>query len=111
MPGHPSLTLDQLTIVRRVEGDSVTLVLGGELDLESASALERELLDAERLVPRRVVLDLAELGFLDSTGIHLLIDAQQRAETDGHQLVLTRVPPHVERLFTLTGLMPRLTVE
>ncbi len=108
---HPAPSPGQLTISRQVEGDSVTLAIGGELDLESAPTLERELEDAERSVPRRLVLDLASLDFLDSTGIHLLIDALQRAETNGHQLVLTRVPAHADRLFRLTGLGPRLTVK
>ncbi len=89
----------------------MTLVLEGEIDLNSAPALERELQHAERLTPRRVVLDLDALAFLDSTAIHLLFDAQRRAEADGHELVLTRVPAHAQRLFSLTGLSPQLTLE
>jgi anti-anti-sigma factor len=89
----------------------VTLTLGGEIDLESAPALENELRDAEGSQPRRVVLDLAAIDFLDSTGIHLLLEAQERAETTGRQFVLRHVPDHAHRLFTLTGLISRLTVE
>jgi anti-anti-sigma factor len=101
----------QLTIIRQTEGDSVTLVIGGEIDLQSAPALERELADAERSGCGRVVLDLAALDFLDSTGMHLLVEAQHRAKTSGHELVLTHVPAQAERLLRLTGLRSRLTVE
>jgi anti-anti-sigma factor len=100
-----------LSIVRQDEDGAVTLILGGEIDLESAPALEHELRDAERSFPRRVVLDLAAIDFLDSTGIHLLFEAQERAETSGRQFVLRHVPGHAHRLFTLTGLISRLTVE
>jgi anti-sigma B factor antagonist len=104
------LTAGQLAITSRVEADEVTLTLCGEIDIATAPALECELRDAESSRARRVVLDLGALDFIDSTGIHLLIHAQQRADADGHQLVLTRVPAHAERLFGLTGLSARLTV-
>lgn len=109
--GHPAVSPRALTIVRQVGNDTVTLVLSGEIDLESASTLENELRDAESSLPRRIVLDLAGLDFLDSTGIHLLFDAQQRADTSGHRLVLRHVPAHAHRLFALTGLSSRLAVE
>lgn len=114
MPGpqvHPPPTRSPLTIDSRYDADTVTLVLRGEIDLASAPALERKLEDAESLLPRRIVLDLAGLDFIDSAGIHLLIDAQQRAQADGHQLILTHVPAHATRLFRLTGINERLVVE
>jgi anti-sigma B factor antagonist len=88
----------------------VTLTVRGEIDLASAPALERELRDAERPA-RRVVLDLAGLEFIDSTGIHVLVDAQRRAEINGHQLVLKHVPAQAERLFSLTGIKPRFSID
>ncbi len=101
----------ELTIARRTEAGGETLILRGEIDLASAPVFERALHDAERSRPRRVVLDFAALSFLDSTAIHLLIDAQQRALINGHQLILTHVPAHAERLFALTGIRPLLTIE
>lgn len=101
----------ELTIVRRTGAWGETLVLAGEIDFASAPALERALRDVERAMPRRVVLDLAALDFLDSTALHLLIEAQRRAENDGHELILTHVPAHAQRLFALTGLGARLTIE
>jgi len=101
----------ELTIARHTEDGSEILSLGGEIDLASGPALQRALLDAERSMPRRLVLDLAGLGFLDSTAIHLLLDAQERAEAKGHQLILTHVPAYAERLFELTGIRARLTIE
>jgi anti-anti-sigma factor len=100
-----------LTIDRRNDADGVTLVLRGEIDLASAPVLERALQDIERSSPDRIVLDLAALDFLDSSGIHLLIRAQERARTSRHQLVVTRVPVHAQRLFELTGIKAQLNIE
>ena len=107
----PAIEPGQLTIVRETDGDSVTLLIRGEIDLASAPDLERELRDAERSMPRRVVLDLAALEFLDSTAIHLLIDAQHRAATNGHELILTHLPAHADRLLVLTGVRAWLTID
>jgi anti-sigma B factor antagonist len=80
------------------------LHLTGELDLGSAPVLRRRLaqLRAER---RPVRLDLSRLEFMDSTGIHLLIDACKDAREDGWQLAIDpTLSPRVQRLFKLTGL-------
>lgn len=108
---HAAFNPDQLTIERRNDRGSVTLSVHGEIDLASASLLEHNLEIAERSRPRRIVLDLAALDFIDSTGIHLLIKAQRRAASSGHGLILINVPPHAQRLFRVTGIEAELLVE
>jgi anti-sigma B factor antagonist len=75
-------------------------VCGGELDIATTPQLERTLSQTQA---RLVVLDLGELAFIDSCGIHAIIDAGTRARRAGRRLVLVRVPASVERMFTLTG--------
>jgi anti-anti-sigma factor len=87
----------------------VTLTVCGEIDLASGPALERALREAERPAGR-VVLDLEGLEFIDCIGIHVLIDAQERAEANGHELILTHIPPHAERVFRLTGVKAQLSI-
>ena len=107
----PALAPQQLTITRRTQAGEITLTLRGELDLASASALEDELHDAEASRPRCIVLDLEALEFIGSTGIHLFVEAQERAETDAHRFVLTHVPAYVLRLLRLTGVDALLAIE
>jgi anti-sigma B factor antagonist len=94
----------QLVIEKTQDADGVVLALSGELDLASAPVLERELRDAEATGPTRLVIDLAGLAFMDSTGLQALLRARERANnTDGpHQLVLRRAPHQVQRVFELT---------
>ena len=72
----------------------------GELDIVTAPALERTLRDAELRAPL-VVLDLRELTFTDSSGVHVIANASARADRAGRRLVLVRGPAQVDRMLTL----------
>lgn len=102
---------DLLTIDRQEEDGSVTLSLRGEIDLASVPLLRQELKDAAQASPRRIVLDLAALAFIDSTGIHALLEAQGHAASNAHVLVLTNVPAHVRRLFRIADIEAHIPIE
>ena len=72
----------------------------GELDIVTAPALEQALRDAELRAPL-VVLDLRELTFTDSSGVHVITNASARADRAGRRLVLVRGPAQVDRMLTL----------
>lgn len=72
----------------------------GELGIATTPQLERAL-DAS--LARVVVLDLRELSFIDSCGIHAIVRACIRARQAGRRLVLVRVPANVGRMVALTG--------
>jgi anti-anti-sigma factor len=74
----------------------------GELDVATAGALEKLLL-RPRDRGEVVKLDLTELGFMDSTGLRVLLRAQQAAERGGWEVVLTGASAPVQRLFDLSG--------
>lgn len=52
----------------------------------------------------RLVLDLRGLSFIDSTGLHLLMALDQRAQRDGFQLTLLAPPAPIDRAIQLCGL-------
>jgi anti-sigma B factor antagonist len=78
------------------------LSLSGDLDLAASALFERELDAAEADRPRRLVVDLTELNFIDSSGLHTLVQAHRRASDNGHELSLRQGPRAVRRLFELT---------
>ena len=86
------------------ERDETALVrLVGELDLAEVGPLQREL---ERLCSNgltELTLDLSELVFLDSTGLHLLMKLRGRCVGQDMSLRLVPGPPSVQRLFEITG--------
>jgi anti-sigma B factor antagonist len=105
-----NMTVDpgtQLTV--QPLGDGVVKV-SGELDIRTCDRLERtvgELVDRGE----RVVLDLAELTFCDSTGLAGLVRLHKRAEAADGALVLRSPVPRVHNLLTLTGLTRLFPIE
>jgi anti-anti-sigma factor len=76
--------------------------VSGELDIATAPRLEQTLRACLQQA-RWVVVDLHELAFIDSSGVHTIVNASVRARKDGRRLVLVGVPVHVYRVFALTG--------
>lgn len=76
--------------------------LTGELDVETTPQLEQTLRDPGSQA-RLVVVDMRELAFMDSCGVHAIVNASTRARQRGRRLVVLRGPPDVDRLFSLTG--------
>ena len=73
------------------------------MDLSNAGEVERELLHAEATDATTIVIDLAGIGFMDSTGIRLLIAADARSRADSRRLRLTRPPAPVFRVLCIAG--------
>lgn len=86
----------------------VRLVLRGELDLSTVGKVQDALHEVETGAPPVIVLDLAKLTFLDSTGLRCLVTADQRARENGRRLVIVRGPDAVQRVFAITRLEERL---
>jgi anti-sigma B factor antagonist len=82
--------------------DAAWVQVTGELDLATVPQLERTLREPQ-LQARLVVLDLRELEFMDSYGVHAIVDHALRARQAGRRLVLLRGPPNVDRVLTLAG--------
>ena len=59
-------------------GDVCVVKLGGELDLYNAQAVRKVLVEACSNGPQRVVVDLSEVEFIDSTGLGVLIEARMK---------------------------------
>ncbi len=86
--------------------NGVVVALRGELDLAAAPGLQRELLALlARPVPS-LTLDLAELTFLDSSGLGSLYRTRRAAEEGGVPLRLQAVPEHVMRVLDVTAMTP-----
>jgi anti-sigma B factor antagonist len=100
---------DGTLVVRTVkDGEAHTISLCGELDLANAGTAETALQASLAEGASRVVIDMRELEFIDSTGIALLVAAL--ANNDGEEKVrfIPSPAPAVTRVLELTGLAERL---
>jgi anti-anti-sigma factor len=94
-----------LKIERLVDDHGAVIALFGELDLESAPELERQLRELNGTNSGRLLIDLSGLEFMDSTGLAVMVRTQRAARDDGHRLSLRPGPTQVQRLFELTGVL------
>jgi anti-sigma B factor antagonist len=91
----------EFKIAHRATEAGVTLAITGELDLSTGPVLA-ESIELLRRDMKALTLDLSELSFMDSTGLRLLIELDQRAKRDKWKLVLIR-PQHETAAAVLTA--------
>ena len=84
------------------------IALVGELDLDGVDRVSEQLRRAEATDATQIVLDLAGLQFIDSSGVRLILEADARSRANGNRLRLTRGPAAVQRVFVLSGLQDRM---
>jgi anti-anti-sigma factor len=86
------------------EGDDYIIRLIGELDHAGAGAVEAAMVLAEDTSAARILLDIDELSFIDSSGLAVLMRAQHRAAHNGSRLRMTKGVGHVADMLRLTAL-------
>jgi anti-sigma B factor antagonist len=90
-------------------GDVAVLSAQGEVDVATAPVLRRAL-DGLDPAAQTVVVDLAGVTFLDSTGLGVLIGARRRFLPSGVRMLVINAIPTVWRVFKITGLIEPLRV-
>ncbi|GIH92551.1 MULTISPECIES: STAS domain-containing protein [Planobispora] len=97
--------LDALSASMGLHGNVVIVHLSGELDMATAPRLHLQLSEAARLIsPPRLVVDMAGLGFCDSSGLNLMVKTLNEVKRAGGRLVLSGVGERFTRLLRVTGL-------
>jgi anti-sigma B factor antagonist len=81
----------------------------GELDLAAVPVVEAQLAELTAAGFAHLVLDLREVSFLDSSGLHLILTWDARARDDGLAFELIPGPAPVQRMFDVTGVAERLS--
>ncbi len=94
----------ELGITTEKYDEVCTVVLDGEVDVYSAPQLKQELVSAIEGGCENVIVDLERVGFIDSSGLGVLVSALRRArERDGVvRIVCTR--DNILKIFRITGL-------
>jgi anti-sigma B factor antagonist len=101
----------RLLMAHEQHQDVAVLSVHGEIDLESAPVLRKFLLPVLEHQTGPVVVDLSEVAFMDSTGLHVLVDTLRRLEPQNRRLaIVCREGGQAHRLLALVGLLDALTV-
>jgi anti-sigma B factor antagonist len=104
MPPQFSLTQDQIDDERHV------IAVAGEIDLFTAPEMKAALGEALEGGRTRIVVDLTETTFLDSTALGVLIGAVKRLRSRDGRLTIVNVDPNIAKTFEITGLDQIFTI-
>lgn len=94
----------ELEIKSERNSDVCTVTLEGEIDVYTAPRLKEELVSVVESGCPNVIVDMQNVGFIDSSGLGVLVSALRRArERDGVvRIVCTR--ENILKIFRITGL-------
>lgn len=104
MPAEFSLSEEDLDGVRHV------VAVRGEIDLFTAPELKQKLTDSIEGGKTRIVVDLTDTTFLDSTALGVLIGAVKRLRTRDGALVIVNSDQNIAKTFEITGLDQIFTI-
>ena len=89
----------------RSEGDAMVVALRGEIDLNNSPELRSELFVLMgRQPPRRLVMNLKEVPYMDSSAIAVLVEVLQKVRKAGGKVYLTNLQPRVQGLIEIARL-------
>ena len=90
---------------------NLLLELSGEIDHHGARNAIRELeMAVDTALPKKLVLDMAGVTFMDSSGIALLLRAQQRMQLLDGSLLVCNVPQQAKRVLDAAGIGRLVTI-
>ncbi len=93
------------------DGASVTARVVGELDLVTAPALEQRLAQLHEEGARALTLDLAELSFIDSSGLSALVSTLKLYRSHGGDIVLRSPTRATAKVLEISGLNQVFRIE
>ena len=90
---------------------NLLLELSGEIDHHGARNAIRELeLAVDTALPKKLVLDMTGVTFMDSSGIALILRAQQRMQLLDGSLLVCNVPQQAKRVLDAAGIGRLVTI-
>ena len=108
--GAPLSAQFDVSLAEPVIDGRCVVVLSGEADLFGAPRLKEVLLGAIEAGAQRIVVDLTDTHFIDSTTLGVLIGASKRLRPAGGELVLVIDRPPIRKIFEITLLDRAFTI-
>ena len=101
---------DSIEMDVKVTADGALVAPVGEIDLGRAPAFREQLVGVQQKKPRRLVVDLGQVPYMDSSGVATLVEAMQTARRSGSKLVLCNLQTRVRSIFEIARLDSVFTI-
>ena len=93
-----------------IDGERHVLAVRGEIDLFTAPELKQVLAESIEAGRIRIIVDLTDTTFLDSTALGVLIGAVKRLRSRDGALAIVNVDENISKTFEITGLDQIFTI-
>ncbi len=90
--------------------DAVIVAPHGDIDLTASPSLRHELKRVQAEKPQRLVVDLSQVSYMDSSGVATLVEAMQTARRDRSRMVLCAMQDRVRSIFEIAKLDTVFTI-
>ena len=94
----------EFTVSTRDDGPFTVVEVGGEVDVYTAPRLREAVVTAIESGNTRLVIDVENVEFLDSTGVGVLVGALKKVRSVGGTLDIVCTQPRLLKIFDITGL-------
>ena len=98
-----------MTIEKNLNGTELTVTITGRLDTTTAPQLEAEFKQSINGI-EKLVLDFANLEYLSSAGLRVLLQVQKTMNKQG-EMIIKNVNDTINEIFEVTGFIDILTIE
>lgn len=99
-----------MTILKSMNGNTLTLSLAGRLDTVTSNQLSAELENIFKEGSPNLVLDFKEIDYISSAGLRVLIVAQKKVTSLNVKMEIVGANDSVKEIFRITGFSNILTV-
>ena len=87
------------------EDNKVIALLSGEIDHHNAKSLRQDIdFSLRENQPEELIMDFSEVGFMDSSGIGLVMGRYKLMQEIGGNLVVRNPHPHIKKVMRLSGI-------
>lgn len=102
---HTALVKERAwTMTTRHEGSTSVVAVTGDLDAVTGADLRSELVGIIEQETGDVVVDLAGIDFVDSSGLGVLVGSLKRCQQNDRAFRLRNLPPKLDKIFVIAGL-------
>lgn len=94
-----------MTAEKSYEKGVLTVRLYGELDHHTASEIREELdMEIDSRAIKKLVMDFGDVGFMDSSGIGVIVGRYKKLDAIGGELVLINLSPQLDKILEISGI-------
>lgn len=88
----------------------LVISVAGDIDLSNADQVKTNIESAIDSGAEKIAVDLRKVGFMDSTGLRVLIESHEQLANQDRELLIVATKGPIERLFEITALHRYLSI-